>query len=187
MEESVFYSYLIHGSNKSKFIEVDGIYYCALEPIEKVIPLLTSDIRQLYLSFENKGIIDCFEKDGEVYFTFLEAAQLLDECSPYYESIKETIVEDKSGYIYIAIDSLSGNYKIGRSKNDPRSRVSQIRTSNIGVGMYYCLKVEDLYEEQLLHKKFAEYRIDLKREWFNIPTDKLMAELLNYDCKLEVL
>ena len=77
----------------------------------------------------------------------------------------EEIDDDK--YIYVAMESETGRYKIGISK-DPERRVKELNTGNpeqlILVHAYLAIDIRNK-SETLAHAVFVENR--LKGEWFN--------------------
>lgn len=76
----------------------------------------------------------------------------------------------KLSYIYL-IESIDDNeviYKIGRTKNDPKSRVKQLQTGTAstlillnGYSTKYASKLEKMLHNHFKHKK-------IKNEWFRL-------------------
>lgn len=81
-----------------------------------------------------------------------------------------SIIEDKSGYVYILSNKCFNYLKIGKSKH-PDKRC--IELSNTSIPFPFIIEItkrfDDCYKaESLLHKIFSKKRINPKREFFDI-------------------
>jgi hypothetical protein len=91
---------------------------------------------------------------------------------------------NNGGYIYIAQESNSNYFKIGKTKRDPiKNRLSELQSGNknpIRIIMIYKIDNIDFYEK-LIHKKLDKYRIKNGggREWFYFPNNILIDEILS--------
>lgn len=83
--------------------------------------------------------------------------EILNSISKNYRSISNNKYKT-----YIAIDRISGLYKIGRATNTKR-RLSVLKTSNINIEMLYIID-DDI--ESRIHKLLSGFKKD--REWFDI-------------------
>lgn len=66
-------------------------------------------------------------------------------------------------FTYVMYDKAHETIKIGKTKNDPESRLSQLRTGNPSIVLLHTFP-SSLYPEKELHVKFSDYQKDL--EWF---------------------
>jgi len=84
----------------------------------------------------------------------------------------------QTGYIYcLSNPCISNIYKIGSTKKDPQLRAMQL-SAPTGVPRPYTVifakKVDDYVDkERILHKLFDEYRVNTKRDFFQIPVEKI--------------
>lgn len=114
----------------------------------------------------------------------LIARAIDEEAKNYYVQKEKVEKKPQPGYIYIAMCTNSNLCKIGKSKNHPKTRVSQIRTHNVDVELYYYFYTKDMSLEQKLHCDYKNNRITETREWFNL-TEKEIDEIIEkYNPKL---
>jgi len=84
----------------------------------------------------------------------------------------------QTGYIYCLTNPCISNiYKIGSTKKDPQIRALQL-SAPTGVPRPYTVlfakKVDDYIEkERIMHKLFDNYRVNAKREFFQMPVEKI--------------
>jgi hypothetical protein len=72
-------------------------------------------------------------------------------------------ITDCEEYTYIIEDKAHATIKIGKTKNDPEIRLSQLKTGNPTLNLIHVFP-SCLFSESELHKKFNDYQKDL--EWF---------------------
>lgn len=90
-----------------------------------------------------------------------------------------------SGYVYcLSNQSFKQNiYKIGLSKNEPKKRCKQLFTTGVPTKfeVEMCIKVENCDEvEKEIHEKFSKYRVNPKREFFEIDIKLIEKEFDKY-------
>ena len=71
---------------------------------------------------------------------------------------------DKLDSLYIIQSDMSGNIKIGRSK-DPQKRLKQLQTGNPNKLKLIAFFEGEGWKEKIIHEKLRRYR--LKGEWFS--------------------
>ncbi|WP_121685941.1 GIY-YIG nuclease family protein [Micromonospora sp. BL1] len=88
----------------------------------------------------------------------------------------------RPGFVYILINpALSGMVKIGLTVGDPLNRARQL-SRHTGVPQDFEVAYEELVSdcgavEQLLHQRFAEWRVNSRREFFRIPLKDAIVAL----------
>lgn len=78
------------------------------------------------------------------------------------ENIEYEIVNCE-GYTYIMEDKAHDTIKIGKTKNDPESRLNQLKTGNPSISLLHVFPSSQFPESEL-HERFTDLRKDL--EWF---------------------
>jgi len=91
-------------------------------------------------------------------------------------------MEDKYGFVYfLTSESMPGLYKIGFTSKHPKARAAEISNSTgcpTPFKVFTYIGCESPREvERHLHKIFAEYRINDKREFFNLEAVQIHEEL----------
>lgn len=72
----------------------------------------------------------------------------------------------KSDKLYIVQSDITGDIKIGRSKN-PRKRLKQLQTGS-PTKLKLLVEIPNAgYYEKILHKKLEKYKIRKRGEWFS--------------------
>jgi|GEM_PF-2363497 Rha family phage regulatory protein len=107
-------------------------------------------------TLKKESIISQF-KDGVSFSTILK-------------SIKDIDIDEPDMYIYIAQESVSGNYKVGISKH-PEKRINQLNIGNPNnlKLIHQHLAIEGFKDEALAHKILAPHNI--RSEWFKSDAD----------------
>ncbi|RJP86735.1 MAG: GIY-YIG nuclease family protein [Desulfobacteraceae bacterium] len=97
----------------------------------------------------------------------------------YQDQIDRKIneIEQKKGYVYVLHNETMKNniFKIGNSKNDPALRAAQLSFPT-GVGspfkvMYHIEAIDRYQLENLVHILLNNFRINEKKEFFEIPPE----------------
>lgn len=81
-------------------------------------------------------------------------------------------IKNPSSLVYL-VRSFGNYYKIGKT-NNVDNRLRQLKTHNPEITL---IGLTDLYSEELLHKKFKDYRV--KGEWF-IFEDRVLEKVKSY-------
>ncbi|MDA8402686.1 MAG: GIY-YIG nuclease family protein [Desulfobacteraceae bacterium] len=86
-------------------------------------------------------------------------------------------IEEKKGYVYVLHNETMKNniFKVGSSKNDPTLRATQLSFPT-GVGspfkvMYHIEAINRYQFEKLVHVLLDKFRINEKKEFFEIPPE----------------
>jgi DNA-directed RNA polymerase subunit RPC12/RpoP len=83
---------------------------------------------------------------------------------------------EKTGYVYILVNSaMKGYVKIGKTRGDPEARAIDLNGTGVPVPFVvaYSVLVGDCHEvESKVHNELSEYRVNDKREFFQISTTK---------------
>lgn len=88
-------------------------------------------------------------------------------------------------YTYIIQDKAHSTIKIGKTKNNPEIRFSQLRTANPSIQLLHVFP-SDQWSESDLHNKFNDFKKDL--EWFfnvKILKDFIVDEMNKHDKIIE--
>lgn len=127
-------------------------------------------IKELYFVDDNYDIIKVEKVDGEVIFTKLNI----------------------TSYTYVLSDYING-YKIGRTANNPESRLRPMKTGNPNLSIHFVLPFERMEKE--LHKRFEKYRnpgtewfypcTEIK-EWVEFETNKILVLKSMYNKKKKI-
>lgn len=83
-------------------------------------------------------------------------------------------------YVYFVLDSATGLYKIGRSRQ-PKDRVENMRTG-ASAPLYFAavIHVDDMVvHERLMHRRFDDKRV--RGEWFGITQQDIIRAIIDYD------
>lgn len=90
------------------------------------------------------------------------------------------------GYVYLVLEvdeKGSESHKIGSTKNDPLTRLKQLKTGNSNQVSILKFYESDNYQriERLLHKKYISKQTLASNEWFNLSDE----DVLNFlkECK----
>lgn len=75
----------------------------------------------------------------------------------------EYLLSDCEEYTYIMEDKAHATLKIGKTKNDPESRLNQLKTGNPSINILHVFPSTQ-YSESDLHQRFNDFQKDL--EWF---------------------
>lgn len=75
-------------------------------------------------------------------------------------------------YVYFIFNSLTKNYKIGKTKNNADRRLKQLQTGNeIELKIVRCIEYENPEIEKYLHEYFQDRR--LHGEWFKVSIEEI--------------
>ena len=81
-----------------------------------------------------------------------------------------------SGYVYLIVSS-SGFFKVGFTKNDPRRRVSMLRTGSSDELELVGVAAGSIEDERELHRLLAPWRVT--REWYaSCPAIEYLSEVV---------
>jgi hypothetical protein len=75
----------------------------------------------------------------------------------------EYLLSDCEEYTYIMEDKAHATLKIGKTKNDPESRLNQLKTGNPSINILHVFPSTQ-YSESDLHQRFNDFQKDL--EWY---------------------
>jgi hypothetical protein len=91
-------------------------------------------------------------------------------------------VEHRAGFVYILSNSaMPGMVKIGLTRNEAAARAVELSRAT-GVPTDFELVYDELVNdcravERSLHKRFSEYRVNDRREFFRVPIRQAIAAL----------
>ncbi len=146
----------------------------------KHLKRITSEEAENYIEWTS----DLLDSDPKFYTIAPSSDPIQDEESPwedvkYYTGRSKTLQytpETGKQYIYILSNEyMPGLIKIGYTKNPPGTRVKQLNTTGVPVDFnvewaFPCFNGIQL--EQEVHEYLADFRVNKKREFFNISIEE---------------
>lgn len=100
------------------------------------------------------------------------------------ENLQPTFEGPNVGYIYILRNPIMGKniFKIGLTRNDVDYRVDQLSKTSVPDKFYKAQEwiVKDcVIAEKQIHETLNDYRVDPRREFFEVPYDKAVEVITN--------
>ena len=151
--------------------------------IKDEIALSGSVLERLLLMVDPKlrstfGGLRSFDARSKVaFFEQKEKKELPDE------EIYDEVGNQKVVYILVN-PTMPGIVKIGRTTQGVRKRMEQLNTTGVAqpYECFYAAFVHDDVEvEKALHEHFSEFRVNQRREFFEVLPQKVMRELFKFD------
>ena len=153
-------------------IRFDDVITIPCAAIERILIYHTS-------VFQTAEDIEEVESFSDVIFLKkFVPADLVTETEEEYEVGKLKIV-----YL-LQNQSMPGIVKIGRTTQGVKKRMEQLNTTGVAMPYecFYAAFVEDdVATEKHLHDTFSDYRVNERREFFEISPAKVMRELFKFD------
>lgn len=131
---------------------------------------------------------------GFLFIGFVALRSEIRSIKPKKKTTGKTVKVEGDEYVYILANPSyrSGFFKIGLTKREVDSRMRELFTTGVPTPFVKCvtLKTDDCKTlEKALHSKYANRRINSRREWFELTKSDIeeiidskgMYEVMSYD------